>query len=469
MENKGTKWIAIIGSILGIFTAVITILTFLGFEPFKIFFRAKPERSIAIVFDGSEAMNRLFDNGETKFAVAKEAVIRKVAETALDFTFNDNIGFRIFGGPCDEGQKLESVTNLAVGFGQGKRNRRCIKNTLGDLEPSKKSWLIKALLEALLDLKIQSQKHQSITTNKIVLITGSNIEDFCEEPRLDLLKEKLDEMEYQMQQKGGQFKMDITFIAMRVTTQDDATKAFFKNIEDTTGGLTFFVDNRYEFDLALLEPPGAREFFLAKKYYDTEDDSTAAKHFKKAGQAEIGEAWCYLGDMMATHADDLRAVKEKMAKKYDEKAVTYYTLGVNAKKKSVKAMVSLGFMYIDGKGVGKDIEENFRFAEKYFTKAADSGDSQAKVELGLLKETGQNGLSPDPKLARSLYEEAAQKGNPEGMENFARVCEKGIGGPPNLPAALSSYQRADSLGELFDDGAIARVKQLIEKEKLATK
>jgi uncharacterized protein len=59
-----------------------------------------------------------------------------------------------------------------------------------------------------------------------------------------------------------------------------------------------------------------------------------------------------------------------------------------------------------------------------YRKAADKGSSAAMVELGVLFGTGQ-GLAKDEAQARTLFERAAEAGNPRGVTNLAALGNAG--------------------------------------------
>ncbi len=77
--------------------------------------------------------------------------------------------------------------------------------------------------------------------------------------------------------------------------------------------------------------------------------------------------------------------------------------------------------------------------------AAEAGDPQASMELGVLLEIGHGGET-DPVAARRWYLQAAAGGVPEADFRLGRLFSEGIGGPADLRAAFDHYLRAAYAG-----------------------
>jgi len=94
-----------------------------------------------------------------------------------------------------------------------------------------------------------------------------------------------------------------------------------------------------------------------------------------------------------------------------------------------------------------------------YRKAADKGSSSAMVELGMLLANG-TGVAKDEVQARSLFERAAEAGNPRGATNLAALS--GVGGTPSDPiearallekaAATNSAEAEFQLGLMLANG-----------------
>ncbi|MFA6037772.1 MAG: hypothetical protein WC748_06625 [Legionellales bacterium] len=82
------------------------------------------------------------------------------------------------------------------------------------------------------------------------------------------------------------------------------------------------------------------------------------------------------------------------------------------------------------------IEKNLAKAIVFYSKAAQEGVVQAKNALAIHYETGTGGFSPDEKLARKLYIEAAEGGQIVAAYNVLRCFTYGIGGDRDRDTAL---------------------------------
>ena len=86
-----------------------------------------------------------------------------------------------------------------------------------------------------------------------------------------------------------------------------------------------------------------------------------------------------------------------------------------------------------------------------YRKAADKGSTSAMVELGVLHANG-SGVAKDDAQARTLFERAANAGNPRGIANLAALS--GSGGAPADPVkARAMLSRAG--GDEFRRSAIS--------------
>lgn len=83
------------------------------------------------------------------------------------------------------------------------------------------------------------------------------------------------------------------------------------------------------------------------------------------------------------------------------------------------AQVTLGFMYVHGKGVAKDPTE----AVKWFRKAADQNDPIGQVNLGSMYVEGE-GVEQDNVTAYMWYSLAADQGEEKGVKHRDELAEK---------------------------------------------
>jgi TonB family protein len=93
-----------------------------------------------------------------------------------------------------------------------------------------------------------------------------------------------------------------------------------------------------------------------------------------------------------------------------------------AKKGISTAQANLGIMYLQGIGVPQDYKE----AKKWFRKAAKKGISAAQANLGIMYLQGK-GVSPDYKEAKEWFRKAAKKGRPSAQANLGIMYLQGRG------------------------------------------
>ena len=105
------------------------------------------------------------------------------------------------------------------------------------------------------------------------------------------------------------------------------------------------------------------------------------------------------------------------------------------------AMVSLGFMYADGKGVIEDDKES----AKWWRKAAELGNAKAMVFLGVMYAYGK-GVIEDDKEAVKWYRKAAELGDADAMFNLCVRYYLGEGVSQDYKQAVKWYSKAAELG-----------------------
>ncbi|MDR1081073.1 MAG: sel1 repeat family protein [Deltaproteobacteria bacterium] len=94
-----------------------------------------------------------------------------------------------------------------------------------------------------------------------------------------------------------------------------------------------------------------------------------------------------------------------------------------AAKNHMMAMSFLGDISENGSGVPRDL----RKAVRYFTRAADKGDSEAALALGRLYFLGSGDVKADKKKAFKYYSQAAAKNLPEAQLMLGGMYEAGEG------------------------------------------
>lgn len=107
-----------------------------------------------------------------------------------------------------------------------------------------------------------------------------------------------------------------------------------------------------------------------------------------------------------------------------------------------RAQLALGLRFGEGKGgATKDDKE----AAQWLQKAADQGLPVALLSLGILYDQGR-GVEKDPGQARTLYERAALAGNRRAMHNLAVIYAEGTSGDKDYALAAQWFKTAAELG-----------------------
>jgi TPR repeat protein len=124
-----------------------------------------------------------------------------------------------------------------------------------------------------------------------------------------------------------------------------------------------------------------------------QDDSKAARWFRKAAEHGLPVAQYTLGSM---YADGIGVQKD------DAEAVRWYR---KAGEQGVKdAQHILGVMYANGQGVTKDETE----AVRWYRKAAEQGDAESQYKLGVLYAKGDGVIKDDAEAIRWFRKADAQ-------------------------------------------------------------
>jgi uncharacterized protein len=130
-------------------------------------------------------------------------------------------------------------------------------------------------------------------------------------------------------------------------------------------------------------------------------------------------------------------------------------LAEKAQAGDVAAMVKLGGMYKNGKGVPQD----FVKAREWYERAAAANSPSAMNNLGILFDEGK-GVAQDFVKAREWYEKAAQMGSSYAASNLALLFQNGKGMEADQKQAYVWTSIADKLGS---DKAAARLKAIARK------
>ena len=159
----------------------------------------------------------------------------------------------------------------------------------------------------------------------------------------------------------------------------------------------------------------------------------------------------YLGYLPAQYESGLLALTEGNAQ------VALKLANQSFKQGFTKSALILGYMYMEGKGVRKDVTQSLAWYHKaadkgdatalsilaqlysngaefppdpgkaiaLAKKAAERGSSSAMIFIGDVYLNGNQGLEKDPEEAMKWYKMAAEAGNPQGMLGLGLIFEKG--------------------------------------------
>ena len=112
-------------------------------------------------------------------------------------------------------------------------------------------------------------------------------------------------------------------------------------------------------------------------------------------------------------------------------AFTYYSWA--AEYNLAMAQFKMGFMYIKGHGVEKNLDE----AEKWLKKAGDQGYAEALVDLGWIYAV----IKKDDPQAGRFYRSAARQGIPRAQFYMGLMLQNGWGVDPDLRQAVKWYKK----------------------------
>ncbi len=130
---------------------------------------------------------------------------------------------------------------------------------------------------------------------------------------------------------------------------------------------------------------------------------------------------------------------KRCVKKDHAEAIRWYT--VNAEKGDEKAQDTIGFMYLMGKGVPKDLKK----ADLWLMASARSGNADAMFHLADAYYKGTNGVKPSLKNALKWYEASAVAGHPEAQHDLAVISI--MARRPNFKKAVELFTKAADQGE----------------------
>lgn len=205
-----------------------------------------------------------------------------------------------------------------------------------------------------------------------------------------------------------------------------------------------------------------------------QSDEEAFRCYQKAAELDSANGWLYLGKFY-DYKDSSIQDYEKARECYEAAA----DLG------NTESLIYLGMLYEYGDGVSQDDEQALVYydeaweagevyagylagmlcyymdedsrAEEYFRGAAELGDNESLLMLGIICEG--KGRPEDFAEARECYEKAVANGEPAGLYFIGWMYEDGHGVEPDLAMARAYYEQALEAGcEEAQDG-LDRLKQ----------
>lgn len=105
---------------------------------------------------------------------------------------------------------------------------------------------------------------------------------------------------------------------------------------------------------------------------------------------------------------------------------------------SAEAMVKKGLKY--------DKQKDYQQAMQWYLKAADEGNTDAMVNIGLLYQHG-NGVQQNYQQAMQWYLKAADKNNPIAMIQISRLYNEGLGVDQDTKQGMAWFVKAQKAHE----------------------
>jgi TPR repeat protein len=126
-------------------------------------------------------------------------------------------------------------------------------------------------------------------------------------------------------------------------------------------------------------------------------------------------------------------------------------------------------MYVDGRG---GLAQDYAEAVKWFRMAAELGNADAQIRLGVMYEDGRGGLAQDYAEAAKWYRKAAEQGNVDAQATLGFRYERGQGVPRDYVlahmwlslAAAEGYPCADKCNDLASK---MTPDQIVEAQRMA--
>lgn len=384
-KKKNFKdWLTDIKTIIGVIALIAALF---GIKTWWDFVNV--EFNTIIILDSSAAMNKFLPDGTHKYEAARLALQNK------DFPSKENVGLRLFGGPCSP-NKEKKEENTWLEIPPGKNNKDKI---LKALDARSENGLIgEAALTSAVREAVTNDLARFYLKDKrnriIVIAAGAE----CEGDPADAINDVLNTYD-----ESGDIKREIQLIGMGLTREQ---KDIFRQIAAVTQKKALFVNDRIDLEIALHSPKLADRFLTAK------------------------EKWLYKEDKTLTQdkdaAESLKQVVKKGLKKKETPFWTY------------EAMRLLGEIYL--KSESEELQDEVKAIEQ-FGKSAEGGNSEARATLAT--------LILMEKVPPQTYEnafiwltQAADLGVPNAMYVLGRAYDDSTVWHTELESALKWYTKA---------------------------
>lgn len=116
---------------------------------------------------------------------------------------------------------------------------------------------------------------------------------------------------------------------------------------------------------------------------------------------------------------------------------------VKAEKGDVEAQLELGLIYVQG----KDVEQDFTAAKKWWDKAAEQGNDTARYYVGLMYARG-DGVAKDMDQAKSLWQQSADMDHVGALFSLGMLYVEGEAVKGDYAEAGKYFIRAAELGNV---------------------
>jgi TPR repeat protein len=193
---------------------------------------------------------------------------------------------------------------------------------------------------------------------------------------------------------------------------------------------------------------GGSKFDEAMSFYNDEQWDKAISICEALDKENHAGAQYMLGNIYKQGLDEANRNLTIGEQKIDyAKAAEYYRKA--AEQGHAQSQSSLGFFYISGEGVAKDIIKGI----EWVSKAVEQGHAHAAYRLGTEYDEGrvitQDKAKADEwfRKAAELYQKNADQGDAKANKNLGDMYQHGQGVSPDYAKAAEYYRKAAELGD----------------------